>query len=459
MREHYDAVVVGAGVSGLLSALTLSKGGRRVALIEKNDYVGGNLRTYTVDGWTVDTGLHAITHVDNGPLRGLMEDYFDVAPKFVPYGDYYVRTKSKLVVFPWTMQAWVNFDILPQKDRMQITSILGQSVAFSIFNKADTNKSIYDFLKNNDFTDKTWKFIDTMSYFMSGKSMRKTPVWRLLKGARYSEETESEFIGDKLMGKITSFAKLLSYDGSYHQAYPTGGIGAITDCIVSSFPRGRVDVRCGEEVKSIDGAEHVTGVATDKAEYEADTVVYSGYMRELPSLTRSLPADYASSLDSLEQTESVTVWLGIDRKMKEFDYMGAEIWFEEGKPFWGMSTSNYNESFAPPGKQLIGFTAIMDGHARDEEKRLLESIYTAHPHIEDRVVFKHVQVTTPEKAAITVGSKFPSPKSPIKGLYLVGTDTDIRSMGVTRASYSVVEMLKHQHQPECHGRRLQKARK
>ncbi|MBU4141432.1 hypothetical protein KKE99_01000 [Patescibacteria group bacterium] len=64
------------------------------------------------------------------------------------------------------------------------------------------------------------------------------------------------------------------------------------------------------------------------------------------------------------------------------------------------------------------------------------------PNIEKNIEFEHTQITIPEKAAVTVGVRFPSPRSPIKGLYLVGTDTDMRSMGLTRAAYSVVEALK-----------------
>jgi all-trans-retinol 13,14-reductase len=441
MEKQYDVIVVGAGVSGLLSALTLAKERKRVLVLEKDRFIGGNLRTYSVDGFTVDTGLHAITHVDNGPLTKIMDEYFDVIPRFLPFGDYRIRTKSKLVVFPWTMQAWVNFDVLPQKDRIAITSLLGQTVAFNIFNKADTNQSVYDFLKGMDFAQKTWKFIDTMCYFMSGKNMMKCPVWRILKGARYKEETESEFIGDKVVGKITSFAKLVSYDGSYHQAYPRAGVGAITDSIVNSFPRGMVEVRTGEKATSIDGSAKASGVTTKEGEYRAESVVYSGYMKDLPALTDALPKKYEQDLKTLEQSTSITVWLGLDHRMREFDYSGSEIWFEEGKAYWAMPTSNYNESFAPPGKQLVGFTSIIEGEPRGEERALMDSIYSSLPRIERHVEFRHVQVTIPEKAAITVGSRFPNPKSPLRGLYLVGTDTDVRSMGVTRASFSVLEML------------------
>ncbi len=49
---------------------------------------------------------------------------------------------------------------------------------------------------------------------------------------------------------------------------------------------------------------------------------------------------------------------------------------------------------------------------------------------------------SPEKAAIKVCAKYPDPKTPINGLYFTGNDADSHSMGITRASYSVIEMLK-----------------
>ena len=54
----------------------------------------------------------------------------------------------------------------------------------------------------------------------------------------------------------------------------------------------------------------------------------------------------------------------------------------------------------------------------------------------------HYQVTIPEKAAVTINGFFAGTRSPVRNLYLAGTDTDSRSMGVTRAAYSVLEMLK-----------------
>ncbi|MEU3660503.1 NAD(P)/FAD-dependent oxidoreductase [Streptomyces sp. NPDC032940] len=58
--EHHrapDAVVVGAGLAGLACALDLCRAGRRVALLEASDGVGGRMRTDRRDGFLLDRGF------------------------------------------------------------------------------------------------------------------------------------------------------------------------------------------------------------------------------------------------------------------------------------------------------------------------------------------------------------------------------------------------------------------
>ncbi|MET8897096.1 NAD(P)/FAD-dependent oxidoreductase [Streptomyces albogriseolus] len=61
MSEHHrgapDVVVVGAGLAGLACALDLCRAGRRVALLEASDGVGGRMRTDRRDGFLLDRGF------------------------------------------------------------------------------------------------------------------------------------------------------------------------------------------------------------------------------------------------------------------------------------------------------------------------------------------------------------------------------------------------------------------
>jgi phytoene dehydrogenase-like protein len=41
--KRYDAIVIGAGHNGLTNAAYLAKAGLDVLVVEKNDYIGGNV--------------------------------------------------------------------------------------------------------------------------------------------------------------------------------------------------------------------------------------------------------------------------------------------------------------------------------------------------------------------------------------------------------------------------------
>jgi phytoene dehydrogenase-like protein len=109
-----------------------------------------------------------------------------------------------------------------------------------------------------------------------------------------------------------------------------------------------------------------------------------------------------------------------------------------------MPISNYDASLAPKDKQLVGFAFFLDENEDVKKgiKNAYETIYGAIPSIQDRVEMNHDQLLVPEKAAVTIDGKFADIRSPVKNLYIAGTDTDKRSMGVTRAAYSVIELLK-----------------
>lgn len=57
-------VIIGAGVSGLYSALELQKEGHKVIIIEKKEEIGGMSRSITIDSYIFDFGSHVI-HTDN----------------------------------------------------------------------------------------------------------------------------------------------------------------------------------------------------------------------------------------------------------------------------------------------------------------------------------------------------------------------------------------------------------
>jgi all-trans-retinol 13,14-reductase len=81
MDVRYDTVIIGSGIGGLTLAALLSKEGYKVALIEKNKYVGGNMSTFMRQGITFDTGIHYTGGFDKGGMFDLLYKYLGIRDK------------------------------------------------------------------------------------------------------------------------------------------------------------------------------------------------------------------------------------------------------------------------------------------------------------------------------------------------------------------------------------------
>jgi phytoene dehydrogenase-like protein len=470
--EKYDVIVVGAGISGLLSALTLSKHGNKVLVLEKNNNIGGNCNSYVVDGFQVDTGAHAITHLEVGPLRRLMDNYFDYMPVFEDYGHYYVRTEDQFLKVPSNVRDFVTFDVLPRKDRIIVSQAITKALTLSTFGIDLSKQSVYDFMSDNLSKD-TYDFVDAISYFLSGRDMKETSVQRVLSGSSFvrdsvlQEQMESIMKAhekpqtepvlksiltsnlhtslqtrmNKASKPLTTLGRLATNKVSYSQGYPRKGLKSLLNAVLFSLPKS-VEIKTGYEVKKILTSNgKVVGVEAGET-YYANTVVYTGFVTDLPKMVETLPNSYVEELKGVDHTKSLTVWLGLDSMMEEFNYIGSEIWFKN-QPYWAMPITNYDSSLAPKGKQLVGFSFIIKEEKSEssEIKNAYETIFCAIPRIEDHIQMKHEQITIPEKAAVTINGYFADARTPINNLYVAGTDTDNRSMGITRAAYSVIELL------------------
>jgi phytoene dehydrogenase-like protein len=474
--KKYDVIIVGAGISGLLSALTLSKHGKKVLVLEKRQHLGGNCNSYMVEGYQVDTGAHAITHLIEGPLRRLMDNYFDFLPVFEDYGHYYVRTENAFVKVPSNLKDFVTFDVIPRKDRVLLSQALTKAFTLSSFGIDLSDQSVYDFIPKNLSKD-TYDFVDTICAFLSGKSMKETSAHRVLSGSSFVRDSITQEQFDAMVGKLeskkrqstesilasvlpyhldaslqsrmtkvaqpfTSLERLATNNVNYSQGYPRKGLKALLNAILYSLPE-TVEIKKECEVKSIlvqDGK--VSGVEADEI-YNSDLVIYTGFATELPRLIHDLPSEYVENLEGIVHSKSLTIWLGLKEEHSEFHYTGSEIWFKDFS-YWAMPISNYDPSLAPNDKQLIGFSFVIDEEKSEEHelKKAYDTIYRAHPDIEKYIEMQHEQISIPEKAAVTINGKFADIRTPIQNLYVAGTDTDKRSMGITRASYSIIELLK-----------------
>jgi phytoene dehydrogenase-like protein len=62
LPAHYDAVIIGAGMSGLAAAVRLGMYGRKVLVLERHNAAGGLNSFYARGRRKYDVGLHALTN-------------------------------------------------------------------------------------------------------------------------------------------------------------------------------------------------------------------------------------------------------------------------------------------------------------------------------------------------------------------------------------------------------------
>ncbi|GHE40697.1 phytoene desaturase family protein [Sphingobacterium griseoflavum] len=103
-RSKYDVVIVGSGLGGLVTAVTLAKEGKRVCILEKNSQFGGNLQTFARHKKLFDTGVHYIGGLGKGQnlyqyfsYLGIMSDL--KVERMPPVFDY-ISFGDKETLFP-----------------------------------------------------------------------------------------------------------------------------------------------------------------------------------------------------------------------------------------------------------------------------------------------------------------------------------------------------------------------
>ncbi len=65
----YDAIIIGAGLGGLIAGAKLSKGGKKVLLIEQHSVPGGCATSFKRGDFTMEVGLHEMDGLHKKDLK------------------------------------------------------------------------------------------------------------------------------------------------------------------------------------------------------------------------------------------------------------------------------------------------------------------------------------------------------------------------------------------------------
>ncbi|MFW9799141.1 MAG: phytoene desaturase family protein [Candidatus Thorarchaeota archaeon] len=438
--SDYDVIVAGSGAGGLLTSLALTAEKKRVLVIEEAERLGGVWHGYRIDGYRVDHGLHIITRVKRGAFARFMRAHLDPPPEFVLHEGWFFRVHDKVGTIPSSIGETLRWPLTGIRGRLGLARIGAKIKTMSLEEmERYRNISFQEFMESEGATNQV--MLDVMQsaiYMAAGVPIDKASAYEALRTLRDT---------DKESSRIQSAKNLLFGSDDYDEGYVIGGMEGLVNRVAKTIS-GDYVLNCPvERILEQDG--RVTGLVAAGKEIPAATIVSNIPLWSMDKIVTSDRPDVLRFFDSccrMRFTRGLTLWLGLDkvvigdRKSRVIVHPRPETWL--------ISLSSFDPSCAPDGKELMGAAMIMPDGANPEEivKKVKEgSLSKYHPEILKHIEMEHMQVSYATRAALIPGQTDldrPGPRTPVKGLYIVGTDTAGEGVGLQQAANSAQGVVK-----------------
>ncbi|MCC6752282.1 MAG: NAD(P)/FAD-dependent oxidoreductase [Deltaproteobacteria bacterium] len=471
-RARYDAIVVGSGVGGAVTAALLAQRGRRVLLLEKNDRLGGILASFERHGFKLDAGSHLIAHGEKGTLGRVLRALGLARPRFLTH-PIPVRSRGILELTAPTRRRGLARTGLELVRALRLTARERRHLArlvFQVFTLTEPELRLWDrrtletFVRR--YTDHPGVYF-LLSFLAS--IFFVLPPWQVSAGE--------------------ALRALRGVLWSYRLSYVEGGMDSLIHALL-----GEVVARGGELVVSrpatrVRHGGHELVVTTDDGrEYAAPVVAANLAPADLLPLLDgpALPAPYvARARSSRPSGNAHQLKLGLRRPLVEEGCLIGGLTMEgltladlslplmrrtvdqiavgrasDPLAVYAPCPTNYDPSLGPEGQQLLLVSLYgptcegpLDPPAVWKE-RGLAALARVLPGLEDELLFAEL-TPVPEVAAWMgksncgaictgqfpdqVGSARLSVETPVPGLFLCGDGAGGRGIGTELAAASGVQ--------------------
>ncbi len=410
IKPEYDAVVVGAGIGGLLAAGFLSKKGYSTCVLEGLSFYGGKFTGFDYKGFQVPSGaFHMAPGGDQGGLGrcftalGLNMEYrYPDAPLVVLEGEkrYFVH-KSSAKIFSKHSYFW-QFN---WAERISLAIIVYYLLKQDI---ELPDISFADFLKLVSSSKRVMKVIDQCMIFANGTYSASASLIEFkesIKAANYNKE-----------GLIVGGCRHL--------------IESLTDCIKSNG--GELFNKVPVAKIQINGKKAVGVTLADGQKIKAGLVVTNAG----PKRTRELLGAHTPKW-FIEKKKAFLPALGIGYSVASdkplLDHDGVEVPMDYDHICGYSQISNLDPSLAPPGKHyLLAALLVRDPTMKiaDAVNGGINDLLKIFPQITKDNIF-NISTFHKDWAAAPTGqflgqvgaNRYPLKVDPFKNLYMLSHDS------------------------------------
>ncbi|MHA2379581.1 MAG: phytoene desaturase family protein [Candidatus Thorarchaeota archaeon] len=438
--SDYDAIVAGGGAGGLLTSLAFTAEGKRVLVLDQAKRLGGVWHGYWIDGFRVDQGLHVITRVKRGAFARFLRTYLSPPPEFVLHEGWHFRVHDKVGTIPSSVGETLRWPLTGLRGRLGLARI-GAKIKTMKLEEMKQYKDITfrEFMESRGATNQV--MLDVMQsaiYMAAGVPIDEASAYEAL---RTLKDT------DKESSRIQSAQRLLFGTDEYDEGIAIGGMQSLVERVRDTINGEYVLNAPVEKIVERDG--QVRDLTVQGTRMEHDLVISNIPLWSMPKIVASERPEVVQFFEKwshMRFTQGVTLWLGLDevvigdRKSRVVVHPRPEAWM--------ISLSSFDPSCAPSGKELLGIATILpEGHTPEEVVKAIKrnGLKEYHPEVLKHIEMEHLQTSYATRAALIPGQTDldrPGPVTPIKGLYIVGTDTAGSGVGLQQAANSAEGVLR-----------------
>jgi protoporphyrinogen oxidase len=332
MHDQYDAIIVGAGFTGLTAALNLARAGRKVLILEKDKGPGGLAGTFEFkDGVTVEKFYHHWFNND----------------EYVPEIARELGVENSIVTQPSRTGMYFNGRLW----RLSTPLDLLKFTPLSLLDRIRLGLLVFKVRKVRD-----WKSIEHLSIRewlepLCGKNVFRI-VWEPLiesKFSVYADAVNAVWFWKKLVLRGSTRDK----QGGEQLAYFRGGFGRLAQHMADAIAEKGGEIRYGVDVSGATVAGgRVVSLKTSEGEVAAKQFLFTPSFPIIADiLDQVADPEWLKSLRRVNYLGNMCLVLELDRSLSDTYWLNVN---DPGFPFVGVIE---HTNFDPPqnykGKHLV----------------------------------------------------------------------------------------------------------
>ncbi len=307
----YDAVIIGAGISGLVCGCYLAKAGMKVLIVEQHNKPGGYCSSFKRFGFTFDAAAHSIGGCKHGIMGRVFQDLdLERRLKLLRYDPSNVITASDLKV-----SFWAKIDDTIKEFQKVFPE------------ERDNIKKFIHFLINPDpkslLMMRKLTFSDLLDQFFSSDRLKAIFPVPLGGYTALPASRVSAFLG-------LGIFKESILDGGY---YPEGGMQALSNAMAETFQEHGGELRLSCLVERIAVVNHmVTGVVLGNDGFVPSRYVISACDARQTFFNllgdAAVKKEFLNDLDNLVPSSSMfIIYLGMNESFNKELEPRANLWY------------------------------------------------------------------------------------------------------------------------------------